>query len=229
MHTLPDFLSWSVLSCLSFSSTLQILAMAHVWSQVGVSCVRFPGLPTTEDYRGGRTVPHNYRVAPTGATGGLGDTGGLGEEGGWRQFCSAQTPVRHWSTSPTTAAESLSCVTLSLDSTALLLLHLYLSSHLLHIPTFLCPAPRSDRDCVCGASTTSPPLIFRSPYMHSWNPPSPVSLDLASSTLHPPCVICVPSSRTHGKYHTCGLRPHVCSAHSKVDHYQIQLHLRFEN
>ena len=47
MHTLPDFLSWSVLSCLSFSRTLQILAMAHV-SQVGVSCVPFPGLPPTE-------------------------------------------------------------------------------------------------------------------------------------------------------------------------------------
>ena len=125
----------------------------------------------------------------------------------------------HWSTSPTAAAESLSCVTLSLDSTALLLLHLYLSSHLLHIPTFLCPAPRSDRDCVCGASTTSPPLIFRSRYMHSWNPHLLCHLTwppARNTTLHPPSVICVPSSRTHGKYHTCGLRPHVCSAQARL-------------
>lgn len=75
MHTLPDFLSWSVLSCLSFSRTLQILAMAHV-SQVGVSCVPFPGLPPTELPRWA------HRPSLPGSTHrgyrGLGDTG-LGE------------------------------------------------------------------------------------------------------------------------------------------------------
>ena len=84
MHTLPDFLSWSVLSCLSFSSTLQILAMAHVGSQVDVSCVRLPGLPTTEeDYR----LPR-WAHRPSQLPGSTHRGSYRGDTGVWRQFCS---------------------------------------------------------------------------------------------------------------------------------------------
>ena len=78
MHILPDFLSWSVLSCLSFSSTLQILAISqsHVCSQVDVSCVLVNVPPSTEgghqDYRVRSTLRHppartyqDYRVGST--------------------------------------------------------------------------------------------------------------------------------------------------------------------
>ena len=49
MHILPDFLSWSVLSCLSFSSTLQILAISlltcvHRWTSHACSSMARPRL-----------------------------------------------------------------------------------------------------------------------------------------------------------------------------------------
>ena len=78
--TLPDFLSWSVLSCLSFSRTLQILAMAHVGSQVGVSCVPSPGAPPTELIPGRWAHRRPSQLPGSTHRGYRGDTG-LGERG----------------------------------------------------------------------------------------------------------------------------------------------------
>ena len=149
MHTLPDFLSWSVLSCLSFSRTLQILAMAHV-SQVGVSCVPCPGLPPTELPRWAHrpslpgSTHRGYRVTP------------VWVRSGWRQFCRSRNTCEWACTGrPPPSSVKKAYHVLTLDSASVV------PPGSSHIPTFFCPAPRSERDCVWGgASTSSSPLIF---------------------------------------------------------------------
>ena len=132
MHTLPDFLSWSVLSCLSFSSTLQILAMAHVGSQVDVSCVRLPGLPTTEeDYR----LPR-WAHRPSQLPGSTHRGSYRGDTGVWllaAVLLSAQTPVRlhcWWS-----AVSSHSSVEKAYHVLSLLIVRPPYPPHL-YLPTF---------------------------------------------------------------------------------------------
>ena len=143
MHTLPDFLSWSVLSCLSFSSTLQILAMAHVGSQVDVSCVRLPCLPTTEeDYR----LPR-WAHRPSQLPGSTHRGSYRGDTGVWLAavLLSAQTPVRlhcWWSAASSHSSVEKAYHVLTLDSASVV------PPGSSHIPTFFCPAPRSERDCV---------------------------------------------------------------------------------
>ena len=151
MHTLPDFLSWSVLSCLSFSSTLQILAISqsHVCSQVDVSCVLVNVPPSTEGatrttgyvalsgtHRPGRTRTTGWaarstpapttlahdQVTPVGATsGGSGNSADRTSES--RNTCVARSLARTF----------LSCPR-SLDSTSEV--HTWESAPA-HIPTFL--------------------------------------------------------------------------------------------
>ena len=97
MHRLPDFLSWSVLSCLSFSSTLQILAISlltcvHRWTSHACSSMarprlkvatrttgyvalrhppaHVPGLPGTLHVAPRHPPPGHDQVTPVGATSG---------------------------------------------------------------------------------------------------------------------------------------------------------------
>ena len=80
MHTLPDFLSWSVLSCLSFSSTLQILAISlltcvHRWTSHACSSMARPRLKVAT-----RTTGYVARSTPAPTTGPRSsDTGGRDE------------------------------------------------------------------------------------------------------------------------------------------------------
>ena len=184
MHTLPDFLSWSVLSCLSFSSTLQILAMAHVGSQVDVSCVRFPCLPTTEeDYR----LPR-WAHRPSQLPGSTHRGSYRGDTGVWLAavLLSAQTPVRlHWWWS---AVSSHSSVEKAYHVLSLLIVRPSYPPHL-YLPTFphsyaaACQHwPRSEGLCLLCKYR----LMFISPPCTP-GPPSPVSPALDSCT-SPPCV-----------------------------------------
>ena len=180
MHTLPDFLSWSVLSCLSFSSTLQILAMAHVGSQVDVSCVRLPCLPTTEeDYR----LPR-WAHRPSQLPGSTHRGSYRGDTGVWLAavLLSAQTPVRlHcWSS----AVSSHSSVEKAYHVLSLLIVRPPYPPHL-YLPTFPHSYAAACQHWPRSEGLLQVQIDVHLSSMHSWTPHLLCHLPWTPVPLHP--------------------------------------------